>query len=223
MTAFGYKRTLLASVIYVRFPLQSRHPASNVRLAYKSGRSLPASNLSAYDPFQSFAGHLVRPMYPTFLLLLSLTSQQRNFPNTDSWRDVRRRDTLATSILIAKLIGPVMLVAAIAMLVDAKGLQEMAREFLKDRALIFVTGVLAMLGGLAIVNNHNIWIADWSVMITLFGWAMFIGGAVRIALPAVVRSIGGAMMEKPTMIRVTGTFWALIGTFLAYKGYFQAP
>ena len=127
---------------------------------------------------------------------------------------------MATSILIAKLIGPVLLVAAIATLADAKELQEMAREFLKDRALIYVTGVLAMLGGLAIVNNHNIWIADWPVIITLFGWAMIIGGAVRMALPSVARSIGGAMMENPTMIRVSSAVWAPIGAFLIYKGYF---
>ncbi len=157
---------------------------------------------------------------PPFVLLLSLTSQQRKSPYTDSWRDVRRRDSLATSILIAKLIGPVLLVAAIAILADVKDLQEMAREFLKDRALIYVTGVLAMLGGLAIVNNHNIWIADWPVIITLFGWAMIIGGAVRMALPSVARSIGGAMMENPTMLRVSGAVWAPIGAFLIYKGYF---
>ena len=100
---------------------------------------------------------------------------------------------MATSILIAKLIGPIVLVAAIAMIADVKGMQEMARGFLKDRALIFITGVMAMLGGLAIVNSHNNWIADWPVIITLFGWAMFIGGAIRMALPSVVRSIGGAM------------------------------
>jgi hypothetical protein len=127
---------------------------------------------------------------------------------------------LATSILIAKLIGPILLVAAITMLADAKGLQAMAREFLKDRALIYVTGVLAMLGGLAIANNHNIWIADWPVLITLFGWAMVIGGAVRMALPSAVRSIGGAMMENPTTIRVAGAAWALVGAFLTYQGYF---
>ncbi len=146
--------------------------------------------------------------------------QKRKSPYTDLWRHVRRRDTLATSILIAKLIGPVVLVAAIATMADAKDLQEMAREFLKDRALIYVTGVLAMLGGLAIVNNHNIWIADWPVIITLCGWAMIIGGAVRMALPSAVRSIGGAMMENPTMIRVSGAVWVLIGAYLTYKGYF---
>jgi hypothetical protein len=149
--------------------------------------------------------------------------EHRKSPYMGSSRDVGRRETMATSILIAKLIGPVVLVAAIAMLADARDMHEMAREFLKDRALIYVTGVLAMLGGLAIVNNHNIWIADWPAIITVFGWAMVIGGAVRMALPSVVKSIGGAMMAYPALIRVSGALWALIGAFLTYKGYFQAP
>ena len=129
---------------------------------------------------------------------------------------------MATSILIAKLIGPILLVAAIAMLVNPKDLQEMAREFLKNRGLIYITGVLAMLGGLAIVINHNSWVMDWPVIITLFGWAMIIGGAARMALPIAVESIGGAMMkmESPTIIRIAGTVWMIIGGLLAYKGYF---
>jgi hypothetical protein len=129
---------------------------------------------------------------------------------------------VATSILIAKLIGPVLLVAAIAMLADVKGLQDMARGFLKDRALIYVTGVLAMLGGLAIVNSHNVWIAGWPVIITLFGWAMIIGGAVRMALPSVVKKIGGAMIEKATLMRVSGAVWGIIALYLTYKGYFPS-
>jgi hypothetical protein len=127
---------------------------------------------------------------------------------------------MAMSVWIAKLVGPVLLVAAIPMVASTKDLQEIAREFLKDRALIYVTGVLVMVGGLAIVNTHNVWIADWPVIITLFGWAMIIGGAVRVALPAVVRNIGGAMIDRPSVTRVSGAFWALIGAYLIYKGYF---
>jgi hypothetical protein len=130
---------------------------------------------------------------------------------------------LATTILIAKLIGPILLVAAIAMMADARDLQRMAAEFLDSRALIYTTGVLAMLGGLAIVNNHNIWIADWPVIITVFGWAMIIGGAIRMALPSAVKSIGGRMMENPVIIRISGVVWFLIGAFLTFKGYFGTP
>jgi hypothetical protein len=135
-------------------------------------------------------------------------------------REVKGRDTLATSIVIAKLMGPIILLAAIGMLTDAKDLQRMAGEFLKGRALMYVTGVLALLGGLAIVNNHNIWIAQWPLIITLFGWAMIIGGAARMALPSAVRSIGGAMMEYPIMIRISAGVWLLIGAILTYMGYF---
>ena len=128
---------------------------------------------------------------------------------------------MAASIPFAKLIGPILVVAAIAMLANPKHMREMALDFLKDRPLIFVTGVLAMLGGLAIVNNHNVWIADWPVIITLFGWAMMIGGAIRTALPSVVKSVGGAMMEAPAMIRISAVVWLLIGAFLTYQGYAQ--
>ncbi len=127
---------------------------------------------------------------------------------------------MATSILIAKLIGPIFLVAAVAMLANPKDIQEAGREFLKNRALIYLAGILAMLGGLAILINHNIWAADWPVLITVFGWASVLGGAVRIALPSVVESIGGAMIEYPGMMRIAGAVWVLIGAFLTYKGYF---
>ena len=127
---------------------------------------------------------------------------------------------MQTSILIAKLIGPILLVAAIAMLANTKDLQELARGFMEDRPLIYFSGILAMLAGLAIVNNHNVWVANWPVIITLFGWASILGGITRMALPGVVRTVGGAMLENPAIIRVSGALWVLIGVWLSYVGYF---
>jgi predicted phage tail protein len=105
------------------------------------------------------------------------------------------------------------------MLASPKAIHALAEEFLKSRALIFVTGVIALVTGLAIVNTHNRWIADWPVIITLVGWAMVIGGVVRMVSPTAVVTIGNAMLDKPGVIRVGGVVWALIGAFLTYKGY----
>lgn len=127
---------------------------------------------------------------------------------------------MATSILIAKLIGPILLVAAIAMLANTKDLQELARSFLNDRALIYISGILAMLAGLAIVNNHNVWAVSWPIIITLFGWASLVGGVFRIALPGTVQTVGRAMLERETLMRVSGVVWVLLGAFLTYVGYF---
>lgn len=53
-----------------------------------------------------------------------------------------------------------------------------------------------MTAGLSIVNTHNVWALDWSLIVTLLGWALFLGGAVRIALSRVVDRVGGAMMDR---------------------------
>ncbi len=124
------------------------------------------------------------------------------------------------SIWLAKLLGPVLAALAFPMLAFPKDLQKIAAEFLEQRPLIWFTGVAVMTGGLAIVNTHNVWIADWPVIITLFGWAMLISGAGRLAFPHVIIRISNKMMDQPLLTRIAGAVWILIGGFLTYKGYF---
>jgi hypothetical protein len=126
---------------------------------------------------------------------------------------------MQTSILIAKLIGPIVLVAAIVMLANTRDLQELARGFLEDRPLIYLSGILALLAGLAIVNTHNVWTLDWPVIITIIGWASIVGGIARMALPKVVASVGGAMLQNRALIQGSGAVWVLIGGWLCYAGY----
>src|SRR4030088_2803068 len=90
---------------------------------------------------------------------------------------------MSTSVFIARLIGPVMLAIGLAVFANQSAFRDMAEEFLASRALIFLSGLLIMPVGLAIVLTHNIWAADGRVMITLFGWANAIGGAVRLGGP----------------------------------------
>ncbi len=124
-----------------------------------------------------------------------------------------------TSIFLAKLIGPLLMVAAIGLLVNARAYRAMAQDFLRNPPLIYVTGVLAMTAGLAIVLYHNVWSADWRVIITLLGWAATIGGAVRIVLPNKVRAIGEAMLDKPMAMTIGGVAWIILGAVLCFFGY----
>ncbi|NKB99983.1 MAG: hypothetical protein GKR90_15995 [Pseudomonadales bacterium] len=124
-----------------------------------------------------------------------------------------------TTIWIAKLISPVLVALSMAMIFKPKHLQETTERFLEDRPLILISGVLAMVAGLATINSHNIWVLDWPVIVTLFGWALTMGGAVRIILPNFVEEVGETMSNRPTMTRLAGIFWGLIGLYLAYKAY----
>ena len=105
------------------------------------------------------------------------------------------------------------------MIVTPTSVQETTRRFLADSPLVLISGVLAMTAGLSIVNTHNVWVLNWRLIVTLFGWALVLGGASRIIAPRVVDHVGGAMINRSTMTRIVGTFWAFLGAFLTFKGY----
>ncbi len=126
---------------------------------------------------------------------------------------------MALTIWISKFLGPVILVLGMPMIFSPERLQETTKRFLADSPLVLVSGVLAMTAGLSIVNTHNVWVLGWPLIVTLFGWALVLGGASRIVAPRVVEHVGGAMMDRPTMTRVVGAFWVLLGAFLTVKAY----
>jgi hypothetical protein len=123
------------------------------------------------------------------------------------------------TIWIAKFLGPVIVVLAIPMILSPKNTNEISQRFLEDKPLILISGVLAMTAGLAIINSHNTWQWDWTLIITLFGWALTIGGASRIIMPGFVNKIGNTMVERPKATVIAGCFWLILGSFLTFKGY----
>ena len=128
---------------------------------------------------------------------------------------------MQTSIFLAKLIGPVALVAAISLFLNRSTFIALAQEFMRSPALLYLSGLLTMTAGVAIVLAHNRWVAAWPVLITIFGWLAAIGGAARIALPTQTRKIGEAMLDKPMAMNIGGAIWATIGLIFCFYGYIR--
>lgn len=125
---------------------------------------------------------------------------------------------MSNSVFIARLIGPVMLVIGLAVFANQRAFREMAEEFVSSRALTFLSGLIIMPAGLAIILTHNIWAIDGRVMITMFGWANAIGGAMRLAAPAYVMRTGSAMLKRRYAIPVFAAAWVVAGSLFCLFG-----
>ncbi len=95
----------------------------------------------------------------------------------------------------------------------------MGEQFLASYALIYLSGLLALPVGTAIVLAHNVWAPDWRAIITVLGWLAVIGGAVRIVFPQFVQHVGGAMMHAAAMPVIAGIVMLVLGGVLAFFGY----
>src|SRR3972149_2382108 len=103
---------------------------------------------------------------------------------------------MQTSIFLAKLLGPVFLLIGLGMLANRQAYRAMAEELLRSPPLVYISGVMAFLGGLAIVLTHNVWAPRWYVIITLIGWLGLLRGAMRILLPQQSMAIAAKMVER---------------------------
>jgi len=127
------------------------------------------------------------------------------------------------SHFLAKLIGPVFIVGGLGMLFNAALFQVMFERSLHDHMLIYLTGVLSLPAGLAIVVLHNQWKWHWPVMITVIGWLMVIGGIVRMLAPQMVEAFGLSLIGYPNFFIIDGGIAVLLGVLLSYFGYLDPP
>lgn len=126
---------------------------------------------------------------------------------------------MPTSTFLAKLIGPILVVMGLGLLLNADGFRAVAEEFLRSRALIYLSGLLSMAAGLALVLHHNVWAADWRVVVTILGWGATIGGAVRILLPDQVQAIARGAIAHPANLAIAGGAVTALGAVLCFFGY----
>jgi hypothetical protein len=125
------------------------------------------------------------------------------------------------SIFLAKLIGPFLAVCGVALIFNADTFRTIGDEIVKSPALIYIAGVLALTAGLAIVNTHNEWTADWRVVITLLGWLCLIIGIIRLVFVSSVGVFGASVLAIVSNGWIVGEGIVILalGTWLSFKGY----
>ena len=81
--------------------------------------------------------------------------------------------------------------------------------------LIYVSGMLFFVAGLAIVRQHNIWIWSWQLVITLLGWGSILLGLTRMFYPQMQKE----KFKNDTSDLIIELALILIGIFLTFKAY----
>jgi hypothetical protein len=85
--------------------------------------------------------------------------------------------------------------------------------------VVYLSGVLMFVGGLAIVRAHNHWAMDWTVLITLSGWFFLLLGLFRMFAAGTYQR--GAASTSPSVFMALEAFLLIVGlviTFRAYRG-----
>jgi hypothetical protein len=121
---------------------------------------------------------------------------------------------MAHSKRIAGLVGPTI----VAMILSEFPLVQPHLYDAQIPPVVYLSGVLMFVAGLAIVRAHNHWARDWTVLITLSGWFSFTLGLFRMFAASLYQR-GSANTSAATFMVLEGALLVcgLIMTFKAYR------
>lgn len=120
------------------------------------------------------------------------------------------------SIFVAKVISLIYLPLGIALLGGQLKGKEIIDSFKKSPGLSILVGCIGLIIGIFLITYHNIWIKDWPVLITIFGWAAAIEGIVFIGLPKLMFSITNVI---PKNEKLWGFIALILGLVFGYFGF----
>ncbi len=86
------------------------------------------------------------------------------------------------SIFLAKFWGWYLIIYFFLLLIYPRRIKQLF-EYTKDEKFIIIISFLAIILGLLNIIAHNIWVTDWRIVITLFGWFSLLKGITLFAFP----------------------------------------
>lgn len=120
---------------------------------------------------------------------------------------------MASSRRIAGLLGPTIVVMVVAEF-------PLVQPHLYDAQIppiVYLSGVLMFVAGLAIVQAHNVWRRDWTVLVTLSGWFFLLLGLVRMFAAGLYQRSSAA--ASSTFFMVLEGILLVVGLVLTFEAY----
>ncbi len=124
--------------------------------------------------------------------------------------------------MLARLIALLYGAVGLGMILNRAHYEKLYRALIESPALIYISGIIALLFGFLIVSIHNIWDVQWTLFITIFGWLALIKGIVILAAPKLLIITAQFFLGKRHFMVWEGVFALALGLVMAYFGFCPA-
>jgi hypothetical protein len=108
---------------------------------------------------------------------------------------------------LAKIIGPTIMMMSLSEIINYH------IWVTNIPPVTYLNGILLFVLGIYIVNVHNYWIHNWTILITLIGWLSIFFGLFRVFFPY-------SKQAPSNLATYLGLFFLIVvGLFLTLKAY----
>jgi len=89
-------------------------------------------------------------------------------------------------------------------------------EMTDDKPFVISTGYITLLMGIVTVILHNLWVADWRIVITILAWSTVIKGIMKIGFPEHIHKQAQRFKKNQWL---SAAFLMLLGAWLFWVSF----
>jgi uncharacterized protein YjeT (DUF2065 family) len=120
------------------------------------------------------------------------------------------------SVLIAQILGLVYVLFGLGLLINGSYYKKAFDDLLKSPGFMIFGGVFALVIGFLLVTNHNFWVKDWTVLVTIIGWAALLKGIMIFLAPEFLIKMAKSILKNTNLI---GFGVLIMGLVFGYFGF----
>jgi len=121
-------------------------------------------------------------------------------------------------------IGIAYIAVGLGVLINIEYYKKLLEEdYIENRPVVYLNGFIILAIGCLLIKFHNIWVKDWPIILTLFGWFAFIKGLFILVLPRAYLQLSRSLKKKKTHLIAEAILVVAVGIFLVYFSYFVLP
>lgn len=123
------------------------------------------------------------------------------------------------SVFLSRVIGIYMLVVSVAMLINMSSFVNMINELVSNKSIMFLSGFFTLIIGILLVVSHNVWRWNWSLLITIIAWIVFIKAISLIFFPHILDTLTTTFVQNSKFAYGCAIFDFVVGIILLFQGY----
>ena len=121
---------------------------------------------------------------------------------------------MEVSIFLGRALGIYLLIIGLSMLFNHKVFFRTFQQWAEQPGSITLTAFISIILGILMVLVHNVWVADWRIVITLLAWLTLIKGIIRLNFPHAVPRTMMYFEQNRVAYFSLGIFCLLLAIFL---------
>ncbi|MFN3233900.1 MAG: hypothetical protein ACE365_00605 [Gammaproteobacteria bacterium] len=122
------------------------------------------------------------------------------------------------TLFLAKAFAIFLVVIGLAMFMGRTRFISEYSAVIEDKPAFFVLGLLMLILGIVLVLLHNVWIANWTIIITILAWLVLVRGLMRMFIPSLDKLVKKIIKQQDVYYLVCLVL-ILLGLYLGYMGF----